>query len=712
MPPVPTNNFRDKSKKFIGGAEVARRKARLPKNSKANKLKKAKNVKKFKSHNFKHPMEIFYSSLLKCNVEDLLKSNKNSDVRKQILHDILDRAGMPPIAKLPSSYENYVEYYSLKASLVLEEARCQISQELSVLRQRNQTQNVFSNNDQLHLTLVKVKPKKQSGNIVLLLEKTHHNINQYTANHHNSFTYFTPKEQYNMKPGCLHEMCFLPPQQRFGPGYVATAITYVQPLHNFGNQVGHPTGNARVQLVMCNTSEISESLLHEGSRWYFYPLTTMISCQRQFEGCVRFAQVPFMSKLCAWKEGTHIRFDDEGNEEFSINTESSAIEKKKRPTNEINKAVDNTIFQLNESQETAASKFLRSPTSSLTLVQGPPGTGKTTFLVSVIYRCLLQKNGKSFNMNKRVMVTAPTNRAVTVLANRFLDLVEKECEPNLILIGVEDKLLDDADANVLVDSKEDPFTVASLSPSLRSIYVYTWLGNIIKMYHDLGNELSLLLDSNNALSRVTDVASMLNKRLSRGIPILYKKSGAFVPCQELEEFLSEVAESFTENIDETKIKWQQTQILAKSKHIINKAISFLRTIQSTEAIHELLSTANVIFCTLSTAGTSFLKSTNKIDDLFVDEAAAASEAELCIPFHLLPQRMLAVGDPKQLPVTLLSQEATQNGLGKSLHERLMYDCGKEHLMLQIQYRMRPEISMFPSAQFYGGKISDGGNVLR
>jgi superfamily I DNA and/or RNA helicase len=59
---------------------------------------------------------------------------------------------------------------------------------------------------------------------------------------------------------------------------------------------------------------------------------------------------------------------------------------------------------------------------------------------------------------------------------------------------------------------------------------------------------------------------------------------------------------------------------------------------------ELLRNADVIFCTLASAGTSFLKkAVSDVDDLIVDEAAAATEPEMYIPFQYRPRRLLAVG---------------------------------------------------------------------
>jgi superfamily I DNA and/or RNA helicase len=128
---------------------------------------------------------------------------------------------------------------------------------------------------------------------------------------------------------------------------------------------------------------------------------------------------------------------------------------------------------------------------------------------------------------------------------------------------------------------------------------------------------------------------------------------------------------------------------------------------------DLLGSAHIIFCTLASAGASIIKkSVAEVTDLVVDEAAASTEPEMYIPFHFRPQRLLAVGDPKQLPATVVSRLAEDHGMGKSLHERLMYDCNYKHIMLDVQYRMKPELSQFPSNHFYNGRLSNGANVVR
>jgi AAA domain len=60
-------------------------------------------------------------------------------------------------------------------------------------------------------------------------------------------------------------------------------------------------------------------------------------------------------------------------------------------------------------------------------------TGKTTLLVSVICRYLLENQGK-----KRLMVCAPTNKAIAVLASRFMATVCDGMYGRFVQVGAVD----------------------------------------------------------------------------------------------------------------------------------------------------------------------------------------------------------------------------------------------------------------------------------
>lgn len=69
-------------------------------------------------------------------------------------------------------------------------------------------------------------------------------------------------------------------------------------------------------------------------------------------------------------------------------------------------------------------------------------------------------------------------------------------------------------------------------------------------------------------------------------------------------------------------------------------------------------------------------------------------------------RAVLVGDPQQLPATVKSQRGRALQLERSLFERLQRG-GCPVKVLSVQYRMHPEIRMFPSSHFYGGRLEDG-----
>ncbi|CAL5069574.1 unnamed protein product [Urochloa decumbens] len=121
-------------------------------------------------------------------------------------------------------------------------------------------------------------------------------------------------------------------------------------------------------------------------------------------------------------------------------------------------------------------------------------------------------------------------------------------------------------------------------------------------------------------------------------------------------------------------------------------------------------------CVLCTVCSSFSlynvpldKGTSPLQMLIVDEAAQLKECESLIPM-LLPgiRQAIFIGDECQLPA-LISQNAY---FGRSVFERLSSLGYNKHL-LSVQYRMHPEISKFPVANFYektvfaGTKLSVG-----
>ncbi|EEE61007.1 hypothetical protein OsJ_14822 [Oryza sativa Japonica Group] len=94
------------------------------------------------------------------------------------------------------------------------------------------------------------------------------------------------------------------------------------------------------------------------------------------------------------------------------------------------------------------------------------------------------------------------------------------------------------------------------------------------------------------------------------------------------------------------------------------------------------------------------------DVVIIDEAAQAVEPATLIPLIHGCKQVFLVGDPVQLPATVISSTAQKLGYGTSLFKRFQA-AGFPVQMLKIQYRMHPEISIFPSKEFYEGVLEDG-----
>ena len=122
---------------------------------------------------------------------------------------------------------------------------------------------------------------------------------------------------------------------------------------------------------------------------------------------------------------------------------------------------------------------------------------------------------------------------------------------------------------------------------------------------------------------------------------------------------------------------------------------------------DILDKAQVICCTCIGSGNEILDG-RRFPQVLIDESTQATEPAALVPLVRGARQVVLVGDHKQLPPTVLSFRAEENGLKRSLFERLI-DLGIEPLLLTTQYRMHPAISKFPNQQFYSNKLIDGVN---
>src|SRR5258708_24791509 len=119
-------------------------------------------------------------------------------------------------------------------------------------------------------------------------------------------------------------------------------------------------------------------------------------------------------------------------------------------------------------------------------------------------------------------------------------------------------------------------------------------------------------------------------------------------------------------------------------------------------INDVLLNCNAVCCTLIGSSHPVLRG-RRFKTVFIDEAAQALEPACWVPL-LRSSRVIFAGDHQQLPPTIKSREAAQQGLAKTLFEKAIEHQSQSATMLQVQYRMHEDIMSFSSGYFYNDQL--------
>ncbi|THU97878.1 P-loop containing nucleoside triphosphate hydrolase protein [Dendrothele bispora CBS 962.96] len=280
----------------------------------------------------------------------------------------------------------------------------------------------------------------------------------------------------------------------------------------------------------------------------------------------------------------------------------------------------------------------------ISLVQGPPGTGKTRTIIETVK--MLKAH---FQVPHPILVCTYTNVAVD-------NLVEG-----------------------LARAKLKPIRAASTGKSKTSLAQYT-LGYQVEN-HPEQPTLKKLVQRKEAAER--DKGELTKK------------------LEALEQ--KELDESITEK--EMKRKEKMTADLVKRERLLTLLERRVHAMEQ-DMVRDSLEKSDVICTTCITSASTALYHVD-FPIVFLDEASMSTEPASLIPLMKGSQHVALIGDHKQLPPVITSPEAQAMGLGISLFERLTEEGEIPSIMLNIQYRMHPAISHFPSLEFYNLSLLDG-----
>lgn len=123
---------------------------------------------------------------------------------------------------------------------------------------------------------------------------------------------------------------------------------------------------------------------------------------------------------------------------------------------------------------------------------------------------------------------------------------------------------------------------------------------------------------------------------------------------------------------------------------------------------KIVAAAQVVCCTCVAASDKRIRKC-RFMRVLIDEATQAIEPECILPVLKGAKQLILVGDHCQLGPVIMCKEAAKAGLSQSLFERLV-SLGVRPTRLQVQYRMHPCLSAFPSMCFYEGSLQNGVSV--
>lgn len=337
----------------------------------------------------------------------------------------------------------------------------------------------------------------------------------------------------------------------------------------------------------------------------------------------------------------------------------------------------------------------------IVLLQGPPGTGKSYTIKTIITHLMQEfyKSRESSNQkSQRILFCAPSNAAVDEIVRRLVQ---------------SPPYRDDNDSHAIKHGNCGDFNIVRVGQK-------TQVSSEIVQYsleYLLERELKNYKLSHNK-SKIIEQINLLRSRLQV----------MDIECQKLR---------MSNNQNESEQYMIKTEERSRMQKLLDE-LNFKRNSLSEKGDHQgdyseeehnlqrsLLLRADIICSTLSAAGSKPMVDTFRRSReipfrcVIIDEAGQCTEPDALIPLQYGSSKLVLVGDPAQLPATVISQRAGRFNLGQSLFERLYKgiminsETGVHPaILLNYQYRMAPDICWFPNKRFYNNELKSNEALIK
>ncbi|MDI1487184.1 MAG: hypothetical protein OHK93_006452 [Ramalina farinacea] len=360
----------------------------------------------------------------------------------------------------------------------------------------------------------------------------------------------------------------------------------------------------------------------------------------------------------------------------------------------------------NDKQQTGLRSLTRSP-DGIPIIQGPPGTGKTHVLVEAV-ACLLR-------CNRKVQVVAPTNTSVDNVCTRIFERIQEwqELEDKIVLrvevpsVMELDVLQRDA-ATFGNDIWENPeFERAMLhfidqQLEERNTDVLDYLDKAAEEYKELTSKRRQKKDYPPQTTMGYNVRKV---QYFDWVDVQKERDPkAAVPAFEDVTEDQYCAEPESKSYEYSKLARQIRQARGRPAGKIATQWQKARLAM----VARVLKSASCVIMTPHVAGQLTTLTGFEADVVVVEEGGQMSVHSTMVAVAANSRTikgLVLIGDHQQLKPVLIEGNVNEWGKNARLSlEELLYKKHHFYTMLTTSYRFHKELCLFPSKQFYGGRL--------